>query len=421
MNPSARAQSRAALLLLCAAATLTGCSLWPGHGDDPTTSPAQSQAQSGGGQSNLGGQSGTASAGAPTASASKPKAIRRGQRGTGCTVANDCAAGLSCVRGQCEPANFGLTASGKECVQIDCTTSADCCGKLSTEIPDACRSRASACLETLPGCETKACTRSSDCAGGGVCSGHCLISSGECSGNIDCLANKCISGSCSINFTACSTDADCAANTCSGGNCNCANPSYTPTKPVCSDPACDGLCLWACEDSRCVIPTVCSTDDDCFGSKPHCEQGECVECTDSTDCSFDRICRKNSCETRCQNDANCALFEACQAGECIYVGCRSDRECSLIPDVNALELPPGLDPRALRCHTENRVGTCVIPCENDSQCAVTETCEGGLCKYIGCENDSECKAIVGAQDKPTSDTEPWTPSYDCRAAGGAAN
>ncbi|HET7542023.1 MAG TPA: hypothetical protein VFK05_19255, partial [Polyangiaceae bacterium] len=223
------------------------------------------------------------------------------------------------------------------------------------------------------------------------------------------------------NFTVCSTDADCAANTCSGGNCNCANPNYTPTLPVCTDPACDGLCLWACEDSRCVIPSVCTSDDDCFGSRPRCVQGECVECTDSSDCSFDRICRGGSCETRCQNDANCALFEACQAGECIYVGCRSDRECTLIPDVNALELPTGLDPRSLRCHTENRVGKCVIPCESDSQCAATETCEGGLCKYIGCENDSECKAIVGGRDTTTSAAQPWIPSYDCRAPDSPAH
>ncbi|HET7543071.1 MAG TPA: hypothetical protein VFK05_24530, partial [Polyangiaceae bacterium] len=197
MTPSARARGGKAWLLLGAAGMLAGCSLWPGHSDDPVAGPNTTAEAGRGGLGGIAGQGGVTTAGAPAAN--KPKSIRRGTRGTGCTVSNDCAAGLSCMRGLCEPANFGLASSGKECVQIDCTTTADCCGSLSTEIPDTCRNRASACLQKLPGCETKSCTRSGDCAGGGVCSGHCLISSGECSGNIDCLANKCISGVCSIN------------------------------------------------------------------------------------------------------------------------------------------------------------------------------------------------------------------------------
>jgi hypothetical protein len=340
---------------------------------------------------------------------------RRSRRGAGCSVKNDCAEGLSCIRGLCEPTSFGLLPSGKECVQIDCTTSADCCGKLSPDIPEKCRGRAAFCLQKLPGCVAEPCSRSRDCGGGAVCTGHCVVTNGECSGNVDCLANKCLGGTCSLNFTACSTDADCAANLCSGGTCSCANPSYEPTNPICLDKDCDGLCLWACEDSRCVIPSTCESDDDCLGAKPMCVKGQCVECESSADCSFDKICRQGSCETPCDGDANCPLFEACQAGECINVGCRSDRECTLLPDVNALELPPGFDPRLLRCHTENGVGRCLIPCQTDAQCAATETCSGGLCKYIGCDSTEECKTIIGLHDQLASDTQPWIPSVECRA------
>jgi len=411
MSRSALARGcRGALALLGAASAIASCSLWPENSDRPTASPTP-QAE--------GGKGGGGSTAAPMSPASAPAHITRGKRGTGCSVKNDCAAGLSCVRGLCEPANFGLSPTGKECVQIDCVETADCCAGLPTEIPEKCLSRAAACTKDLPGCQTKACTRSSECAGGGVCTGHCLVSSGECSGNVDCLANKCLSGSCSINFTACNSDAECTANTCSGGSCACANPAYLPDHPVCTDPECDGLCLWACEGSRCVIPTVCGSDDDCFGGKPLCVNGECVECTDSTDCSFEKTCRAGSCETRCQNDTNCALFEACQKGECIYVGCRSDRECSLIPDVNALELAPGFDPRLLRCHTEGGVGKCLIPCENDSQCAETETCSAGLCKYIGCDSSDECKSILGVYNRVSSDKQPWIPVLDCRPADDA--
>ena len=399
---------RSALALLGAVSAVASCSPGSsGHADDPTPRP---EAQGGGGS----GGTGTA----PLPVAHKPAPIRRGQRGTGCSVTNDCAVGLSCIRGLCELASFGLSPSGKECVQIDCTTKSDCCGGLPTDIPDKCRSRAALCLKGLPGCEAKACTRSSECAGGGVCTGHCLISSGECSGNVDCLANKCLEGTCSINFTACSSDAECAANTCGGGTCACDNPAYAPAQPVCADKDCDGLCLWSCESSRCVIPSACHADDECFGSKPLCLQGQCVECADSADCSFDKSCRAGSCETPCRSDSNCALFEACQAGECIYVGCRSDRECTLLPDVNALQLASGFDPRLLRCHTVAGVGQCLIPCQTDTQCATTETCSGGLCEYIGCETVAECKTIIGVHDQVSSDAQPWIPLVECRPIAG---
>jgi hypothetical protein len=409
MSRGALVPSKSALLLLGVLNAVIGCSLLSGESDDP---PPQPKPPAQGGQ---GGAMTTPTAMVPTQTQPKPPRITRGRQGTGCSVRNDCASGLSCVRGLCEPASFGLTPTGKECEQIDCKKTADCCGNLPSEIPEKCRNRAAACTKTLPGCEPTPCTRSSECAGGGVCTGHCLVSSGECSGNLDCLANKCLSGKCSINFTACGSDADCSANTCGSGTCACGNPAYVPTLPVCTDPDCDGLCQWACEESRCVIPTTCASDDDCFGSKPRCVEGGCVECIDSADCSFEKTCRSGSCETRCKDDTNCALFQACQAGQCIYVGCRSDRECSLIPDVNALELTPGFDPRLLRCHTDAGVGKCVIPCEVDAQCAATETCDAGLCKYIGCENSDECKTILGVHNQTTSDAQPWIPAVDCRA------
>jgi len=393
---------RGVLLLALAVAVVDACSK---GNDDPGAAPSlpMSQAAGAGGEAGAGGLSG-----APV------ETSHRSRRGAGCSVKNDCDPGLSCVRGICEPTSFDLLPSSKECVQIDCASDADCCGKLSSDIPEKCAGRAAFCLPKLPGCVAEPCSRSRDCAGGAVCSGHCAVSSGECSGNVDCLANKCLGGKCSLNFTTCSSDAECAANICTGGTCACDNPSYQPTSPVCRDEDCEGLCLWACEDSRCVIPSTCQSDEDCLGAKPMCVEGTCVECRDGADCSFGKVCREGSCETPCENDANCPLFEACQAGECINVGCRSDRECTLLPDVNALELPDGFDPRLLRCHTENGVGRCLIPCQTDAQCAPTETCSGGLCKYIGCETNEECKTIVGLHNQVPSDNQPWIPAVECR-------
>lgn len=354
----------------------------------------------------------TASAGVGAAPPTSPGALSR--VGLGCAVKNDCASGLSCIQGICQPASFGISASAKECVQIDCATTADCCAQLRMEVPPQCRSRAALCLERLPGCVEEACTRSRDCAGGGACTGHCAVSSGECRGNADCLANKCVGGTCTLNFTACSSDAECAGNSCIGGSCACENPTYAPTHPLCTDADCEGLCLWSCEDSRCVLPTACSSHDDCSGAKPVCVGGKCSECAKSADCSLDEVCVSGSCETPCQNDSHCALFEACQAGECLYVGCRSDRECTLVPDVTALGLDAGLDTRLLRCHTRSGVGRCLIPCQTDSQCAATEVCTGGLCEYIGCESTAECKTIIALHDQVASTGQPWVPTVECR-------
>ncbi len=337
--------------------------------------------------------------------------------GDGCAVKNDCAGEFSCIRGKCQPVSFDFLATGKECVQIDCADAADCCGKLPAEVPDKCRSRAAKCSATLPGCAPGECNRSSDCGGGGVCTGNCSVSSGECTGNADCLANKCVGGTCTLDFTTCSSDAECGANTCVGGSCACENPSYDPADPVCSDEDCEGLCLWACEASRCVLPTDCQTNADCAGNTPLCDDGTCVECTTSTDCSFDKICLEGRCETPCENDSHCPLFEACQAGECIYVGCRSDRECTLIPGVELLGVS-GVDPRLLRCNTERGVGKCIVPCQTDAQCPPTEVCSGGVCEYIGCETEAECKTIVGLHDQGSSDAAPWVPTVECRSATG---
>ncbi len=394
---------RGALAIAGAALAILACSAPPEPGVRPPAAPPEGTASQAGAAPTLDGV----------------KVETRSQRGLGCSVKNDCAPGLSCIRGVCQPSRFGLAPSHKECVQIDCKTTEDCCGELTTQIPQKCRSRPALCLEQLPGCVARACTRSRDCAGGGVCTGQCAVSSGECSGNVDCLANKCVGGACTLNFTACDSDAECAANTCLGGTCACENPTFTPEHPLCTDPDCEGLCLWSCEESRCALPTTCRGDEDCVGSKPVCAAGSCVECARSADCSFDKVCASGSCETRCENDSHCALFEACQAGECLYVGCRSDRECTLIPDVRALGLSAGFDTRLLRCHTEAGVGRCLVPCQTDAQCEVSEVCNGGLCEYIGCDSSAECKTIIGLHDQVSSDAQPWVPTVECRQAGAA--
>jgi len=335
--------------------------------------------------------------------------------GAGCSTKGDCRADLSCIRGVCQPVRFDIEVTGKECFVTDCQADEDCCGTLSTDFPEKCRTRAAKCLAELPGCSVDSCSRSSDCRGGGSCRGQCSVTQGQCAGNADCLDNLCLDGRCVLDFGVCASDAQCAANVCVGGTCDCSNPSYEPADPICTDPECDDVCHFACERSRCEIPTACEDSAECFGSTPLCDEGQCVECTGSADCSFDQACLMGRCETPCESDGNCAVFEACQAGECIYVGCRSDRECRLLPSVEVAGLPPGTDPRLLRCHTQEGIGRCIVPCQTDAQCPTTEVCRGGVCEYIGCEVDAECKTILGLYDQETSEETPWVSTLECRS------
>jgi hypothetical protein len=338
---------------------------------------------------------------------------RASERGSACSVRNDCGEHDSCVRGLCQPTEFGIRATGKECYQIDCSKPEDCCGNLSQVVPDKCRNHAVFCSAALPGCTQSSCTRSSDCVGGGVCAGHCSVTAGECAGAADCLDNECVGGRCALDFAPCGSGVECAANVCRGGECQCENSAFDPADPVCDDPDCDDLCLWTCEDSRCVLPSDCEASADCFGATPICESGKCVECARAADCSFGRICLEGRCETACRSDLQCGLFEACQAGECIYVGCRADRECTLLSDRGALGLN-GVDPRLLRCATVDGVGHCIVPCQTDAQCATNEVCEGGICEYIGCETNAECKTILGVYNVEANRETPWISHLECR-------
>ncbi len=343
------------------------------------------------------------------------RGIRRSERGTGCVAQNDCSLSQSCVRGRCQPAQFAVEPTGKECFRVDCAKTSDCCRGAGSEEPlDKCRSRAAMCSSTLPGCVETQCDGSSDCAGGGVCVGSCSVTAGECRGAADCVQNLCADGHCTIDFADCGSDADCLANNCVGGQCACDNPSYEPAAPICSDEECEDACIYACENSRCVIPTDCESSNECFGTTSLCDEGKCVECTNTNDCTFGEVCRQGRCETPCSSDLHCPLFEACEAGECIYVGCRSDRECTLLPSLSEAGIAE-VDQRLLRCTTINGVGRCILPCTSDGQCPPTEVCEKGVCQYIGCETASECKAILGAFNEQSDESRPWVSELECRA------
>jgi hypothetical protein len=356
--------------------------------------------------------------------------IRKGERGSSCDSTNDCAddlscvvtqdcpAGVSCANKSCQPSNFGLTGTGKRCYVHECTSKADCCGDMPEKAPEKCAKRKSVCnTPTLLGCTVKICTAQKDCGPGTCNAAVCSASGTSCMTTADCALNTCDPDSmkCTVTQTDCSVSA-CLTNLCPTRVCNCQNPEYLPTSALCTDPECEGICGFTCQDDRCLVDTRCSADMECGATTPFCQDGTCAECRTSADCEMED-CIDGHCGPVCEADTQCKVFEACQAGECVYVGCRSDRECVL----KAAESAPAQDPRLSKCRIADGRGTCVFPCEIDAQCAPSEVCLDGVCEYIGCETDSECKTIAGLHGLPEPTPErPWVTTVECRAESAAA-
>jgi hypothetical protein len=414
-------------LSLLALGLCLGCEL---KADPDSDGPTNTAGLGGGGGS--GGMSTDAHAGGGAAGEADEQLTRRGERGSSCNSTNDCEDELSCIvthdcpsggacaNKSCQPSNFNLTGTGKTCHVSDCKSKADCCGEMPEQAPAKCANRESICNRpTLTGCSTITCATSASC-GAGKCEGSCYLTATKCLTIGDCTPNTCnlatTPDTCAVSGTDCSVST-CTSNTCSNLRCNCTNPEYAPSDPICSDPDCVGICGFTCKDDRCVADTSCNSDIQCVASTPFCSSGKCSECRTSEDCE-DEDCIAGHCGPTCKVDTQCGLFEACQAGECVFVGCRSDRECVL--QASNKNATPAQDPRLAKCQLENQLGTCVFPCEIDAQCASTEVCLGGICKYIGCETDRECTTIAGLHNLPLPTPErPWTTTAVCEAEDAA--
>ncbi len=374
---------------------------------------------------------------------------KKGERGSSCDSANDCdddlscivtdncPVGVACANKSCQPSNFEIIGTGKQCKIQQCETKADCCGDMPLDAPEKCKVRDNVCFRpTAPGCETVVCTEDAEC-GAGRCTGVCAYDSEDCMSATDCAPNVCDLGSggsngtgggsggdgsggsgasggtgtCSLSGTTCTSDANCGTNSCSSVYCRCENPDYDPEDPICDDEDCDGICGFTCENELCVIDDSCGVDEDCLdASVPYCSDGACVECRMDEDCE-DEECLNGHCGPLCESDVECGLFEMCDDNQCKYVGCQSDRECIL----SASETQDQ-DPRLYQCHVVDGIGTCRFPCDIDAQCPRTQVCLDGLCEYIGCESDSECKTIAGLHNQPLpTDEQPWTTTAICIA------
>lgn len=359
----------------------------------------------------------------------------RGKRGEKCQARNDCEAGLACLNGVCAKNDFGLTVLPKQCDRVECETDVDCCGDKPQTAPAKCSARAATCdTPTIPGCVPTTCTSDTTCMGGTCNKGSCSLVGGTCTSDTACK-DTCdtTNNTCTLSLGVCAVDTDClyyaynATNTCQNRTCNCQNPQYNPVDPICADPDCKNVCLLRCDAELCVKDNSCKVDTDCLsvGLKV-CDAGHCAECTADSDCDTTNMetCSKGVCKKPCTKNEECPIFDECQSGDCVYVGCKSDRECILSASgstpVNGVGTNIGSseDARLLKClpsEADPTISTCKIPCENDGSCGSEfEVCDQGYCKFIGCDTDEECRAYLGLQNQMTTDAKPFVTKAVCR-------
>lgn len=244
---------------------------------------------------------------------------RQGARGEGCIITNDCKSGLLCVGARCIDEDFGLKASSKSCVEAQCVDSTDCCPDKSKPALAECATLKSNCDEdTADGFDRGFCDQYDLQCGKckATCTNHtCVLPPpddvpvGNCTDDSMCAAQGevCVNGFCAE----CGKDSDCGKGFyCEGSMCQ---------RDCIRDQECPAL--HACSDSGRCEKRDCKTDR------------ECVALTGSPDA----VCAKSGkCSIPCDSDAGCASLGglySCAEGFCTTIGCETDAECAMEPNI----------------------------------------------------------------------------------------
>jgi hypothetical protein len=329
---------------------------------------------------------------ASAACKSDPPAAEKGSAGESCTRGDDCQHALLCVDNRCVTATLvggaatdggAMTSETRGQAGESCTRRADCQSKLAC-IDQVCVPEAG--LTDMPpsvrGDRGETCQARNDCAEGLACV------AGRCSENeypVTVQPKECFR-------VECAKTTDCCENfvpstNCPGWktSCDAGDPTYCDIY----DSQCK--CQFTCLDELCVVQDTCTIDSDCGSSLLKCFDKQCAQCKVTADCADpDAACVKGVCQAACKHNEECKLFEACQSGTCVKVGCTSDRECLFATQ----------DPLA-KCVDKE----CITPCTNDAECSAPfHVCEAEKCVFVGCESNEECRVLLGLQSSFNTET-----------------
>jgi hypothetical protein len=215
------------------------------------------------------------------------------------------------------------------------------------------------------------CTARNDCAQGLACvGGRCVPLEDDTTFDM----KQCFRVQCDVNEDCC--DGFVAPITCPTWKSACSGGDMS----ACASYNASCMCNQQCLSNTCTAFQRCSGDADCGGGVLRCLSDKCLQCAADSDCKpAGQRCVANVCRPPCQRNEQCPLFFECKSGECVSVGCHSDRECYFSTKLEGA-----------RCLDTQ----CVTPCHADTECADLQACEKGACRFVGCQTSEECRVFL---------------------------
>jgi hypothetical protein len=271
---------------------------------------------------------------------------------TPCTFDDECAAGLICAEGRCQP--------GGDCEQdFHCSG----CDRATCGFDGRGYCRAGVCRRARPLCAT--CAEASQC-GEETASGQpnlCTPLGDRKVCALDSSRRSCPAGMSSDGAGACLPNDRTECGT--APSCN--GPDDCSATRLCAQRDDDpGLCLTLCRaDGDCPTGSICDTFS-----------GACREGCQQRGCAANQVCHDSGhCGEGCAADGDCPEGFSCRERACRLPGCSSDRDC-----------PPVF---GVYCDLESR--TCVEGCQTDDHCSATQVCRTGACVPRPCRGkDLDC-------------------------------
>lgn len=368
-----------------------------------------------------------------------------------CDKTNDCAAGQTCLGGQCRAAcGSALSCSlGEDCTNGHCmpslkdsacdsTLSRSCqcgngargiqaCGPSNLLLPCSCEGECSADSCTAGCCKNNVCTLSGDASCGTrgaactACSGDTpSCRSGECESNCTqdcgtgcCSANGCAPGtsddSCGSGHACKSCAGDAAGRKCVAHDngelaCGCTVGADCASGSVCDHGTCAQKCVSGCSDANGTCQEGTGTDSCGAGG------GLCQVCTDNQTCTAGgctSVCNgtgASPCKNACCNGSVCQTPDGAHCGpigSACTQSCNGSSSCSQPSGscaANCDHTAPACGSGC--CGSDNHcyaAGTSNTYCGTSGACGTT--CSGNPGDYCllsgtcgsGCQSDSECK------------------------------
>ncbi len=317
-----------------------------------------------------------------------------------CQTSRDCESPLECIGQECSVVNYGLTATGKTCVE--CNTAADCCelpvsfyaGDLYYDVLLDSGTYASGQLyNTSLRCQdlatfigdTTTCANAANFAPGlQDVATACFYYNTYCG---TCGAN----GPWACNNNACVYNAPCTVS----GTIVQERAAQCPSETRLGH-ALSTLCNSADGGTTGACSAGCAMDSDCAGKTPIGTNHTCSAADagggGSCICGSDKACYFS-----CTSDLDCAAGKTCDttAHLCKTGGCTADADC-----IQQLGNPNG------KC----MMNTCSISCTKDTDCSPPSTiCSAGFCKAAGCTSDVDCNG--GGAHSFCVTTPPTTTQY----------